>query len=343
MEMKRIMILVFTLALVLGIAACSPPGNGDEMARAGGNQPELAAVQPDSKPDSPLAPDPPREASLIGAQLLQYYDLDAEERLLYDLLAAGIMNFDENIEYPARYERWDIQKVIHIVGQTLPECFWYDGTYNKDYDAHVIRPIYVIDDAPFYTYGHQKTPQEVAAAKAWLAEAQTAIDEAVAGLPIHGGMTPYEIEKAVHDWFCTNITYEEVVKQESSRYVNKNPRTAYGALVQKGANCYGYAKAFQYIMLLNGVECIKVDGTARGGGHAWNLIRLDGEWYNVDTTWDANRSQDNPQGYQDGISYDYFNKTDQFLIDDGWKIVDRRATKSEPNISCTATKYEAIR
>ena len=306
--------------------------NGSAAAFGNSNYIRIADQDINTVLDDPFASYPFRESSLIGAQLLRYYDLSADERQLYDILAEGIANFDLSIEYPARYTRWDVEKVGKIVGQTLPECFWYDGLYNKDYDAHVIRPVYAVDNVPFNGYNHQPTPQEVAAAKAWLAEAKVAIDEAVAGLPIRDGMTPYEIEKAVHDWFCQNIMYEEVVKQESSPYVNKNPRTAYGALVQKEANCYGYAKAFQYVMLLHGVDCLKVSGI----GHAWNLIQLDGEWYNIDTTWDASASQRNPQG---GISYDYFNKTDQFLIDNGVEIVDRLAAGSEPSVRCIATKY----
>lgn len=78
-----------------------------------------------------------------------------------------------------------------------------------------------------------------------------------------------------------------------------------------GIVCEGYAKAFQLLMNASGIECILVVGDA-GGGHAWNQIKLDNEWYNVDVTWD-----DVGIG-SDGISrirWDYFNVTDAQFTD----------------------------
>ena len=41
---------------------------------------------------------------------------------------------------------------------------------------------------------------------------------------------------------------------------------------------------------MSGVECLTVVGAAFNstGDHAWNMVKLDGEWYCVDVTWDAN-------------------------------------------------------
>lgn len=76
-------------------------------------------------------------------------------------------------------------------------------------------------------------------------------------------------------------------------------QSAYSTLVNGRTVCAGYARAFQYLMQQLGVPCYYCTGYA-GESHAWNIIRLDDGYYNVDATWD-----DTGDG-----TYDYFNKTD---------------------------------
>lgn len=82
--------------------------------------------------------------------------------------------------------------------------------------------------------------------------------------------------------------------------------------------CNGYAKTFQYIMNLMSLECTTVLGFSSDNGtpHAWNLLKADGEWYNVDVTWgDASFREDNE--YTDlmgSINYDYFMVPDKWIV-----------------------------
>ena len=56
------------------------------------------------------------------------------------------------------------------------------------------------------------------------------------------------------------------------------------ALLNHQSVCAGYAKAFQYIWM--GYFCTYVTGSIRSGGdHAWNIVRIDGNYYHVDVTW----------------------------------------------------------
>ena len=90
---------------------------------------------------------------------------------------------------------------------------------------------------------------------------------------------------------------------------NDNP---YGFLTGRKGICLGYASTFQLMMDLSGIECLTVRGMSHGGTaeHAWNLVKLDGEWYAVDTTWD-----DPVASFQvsEGTAHLYFNVTDTFL------------------------------
>ena len=62
-------------------------------------------------------------------------------------------------------------------------------------------------------------------------------------------------------------------------------RSAYGALVDGETVCTGYAKAYKAICDYLGLECLMVNGTQDGVGHAWNMVMLDGVLYYVDCTY----------------------------------------------------------
>lgn len=52
-----------------------------------------------------------------------------------------------------------------------------------------------------------------------------------------------------------------------------------------------------------GIECVSIAGMTGDVGHEWNCAKIDGNWYQVDVTW--NDSQD------DFSNYYYFNLTDE--------------------------------
>lgn len=69
--------------------------------------------------------------------------------------------------------------------------------------------------------------------------------------------------------------------------------------------CEGYAKAMQILCTKAGIKCIPVAGKAYDGGavqpHLWNKVMIDGEWTNVDLTWDDPVTD----AGEDYIRYDY--------------------------------------
>lgn len=62
-------------------------------------------------------------------------------------------------------------------------------------------------------------------------------------------------------------------------------QSAYSALANGRTVCAGYARSMQYLMTQLGVPCYYCTGFA-GENHAWNIIRLEDEYYNADATWD---------------------------------------------------------
>lgn len=101
--------------------------------------------------------------------------------------------------------------------------------------------------------------------------------------------------KAVHDWMVQNIKYDY------DNYVRDTiPEESYGidGAMNKGtAVCEGYASTFAFFMHVLGIEC----ETVTSENHAWNKVKVDGEYYYIDVTWD------DPVPDEPGrVRYDYY-------------------------------------
>lgn len=129
------------------------------------------------------------------------------------------------------------------------------------------------------------------------------VTKALSNLEIGSKSTDYDKLKAIYDWICSNVEYD-YDHLDNSNY--KLQFTAYAALVNKTAVCQGYANLLYRMLLESGVDCRMITCTeytgGEGGNHAWNIVKINGKWYNVDCTWDATIKQ---REYQ----YQYFLKS----------------------------------
>ena len=143
--------------------------------------------------------------------------------------------------------------------------------------------------------------------RAILARCRQAFAEAVTQ-----GMTEYETELALHDWLMANGKYDDLSRDNVAHIGRPNNADPYGMLVDGYGICLGFATTFQLLMDLAGIECITVIGAAYDStaDHAWNMVKLDGEWYCVDVTW--NNSYEDAGGSA-AASHRYFNVTSAML------------------------------
>ena len=111
-------------------------------------------------------------------------------------------------------------------------------------------------------------------------------------------------ELIAHDYYCGeyDLVYDETCGCDDDYF--EYSHTAYGSIVDGMAVCDGYSAGFYLIMEKLGIPAMIVTGEAGEawdtGGHAWNMVQLDGNWYEVDTTWDD---------YGDKTIHDFFNLT----------------------------------
>lgn len=120
-------------------------------------------------------------------------------------------------------------------------------------------------------------------------------------------MSDYEKELAIYAWLTFNVAYDWRHQQDPAA-MDPASSDPYGALVNQTAICLGVATGFQLLMDLSGIECITVVGAAFNSleDHAWNMVRLDGQWYCVDATWELGST---PEYFR------YFNVTSDYMAD----------------------------
>ena len=129
-------------------------------------------------------------------------------------------------------------------------------------------------------------------------------------------MNELEKIKAIHDWMINYADYDK-----DGYYSGNTPSTDYtaeGFFATRKAVCDGYAKAFLVMAERAGLEAIGVEGQASTSTgltepHAWNQVKANGEWYNIDVTWDDPIMSDN---YERTLNYTYFLVPDSILNQD---------------------------
>lgn len=107
------------------------------------------------------------------------------------------------------------------------------------------------------------------------------------------GLSDFEKVKYVNDYIVHHTAYN--LKSKASPY------TPYSILLNGEGVCEGYALSSLLLLKELGIEAQYISGTARGELHAWNLVKLDGKWYHLDTTWN-----DPIPDRGNVIGYDYF-------------------------------------
>ena len=206
-----------------------------------------------------------------------YYMLDDSGKHLYRQICANACALNDKFKPVETCTPSKLKNVFEAVIGDHPELFWLDTGYSSvtKGNGQVVEM-----DLKFNQTANN------------INQAQSNFDSnAEEILSVAEGLSSdFEKEKYVHDALADRIDYNLSAAMNQS---------AYSALVLDSTVCAGYARAMQYLMQQLGVPCYYCTGYA-GQNHAWNIIKLDDDFYNVDVTWD-----DSAAG-----CYDYFNKTD---------------------------------
>ncbi|MDR0434101.1 MAG: hypothetical protein LBH21_03435 [Gracilibacteraceae bacterium] len=215
-----------------------------------------------------------------------YEQLSPAQKTVYDRFRAALWNMDAEAEVSRAEERGlgslEIIDIFYAVICDYPEIFWSDSY------------IYTSRNLRFgETYLNVRFSYTMSAAER--AETQRKIDAwteaCLSGLD--AGADDFRKILYVYEYIINNTEYD-LAADYNQDIVSV---FLYGRSV-----CMGYTKATQYLLQRLGVACTAVSGAAAGlGPHAWNLVRAEGEYYYLDTTWGDPDLARNAY-----VSHDYF-------------------------------------
>lgn len=238
------------------------------------------------------------EAVKSDTQTGKYYYglLNEEEQKIYREIFSGV---DENTEeiYVYASDADLVNRLFQYVVKDHPEIFWCDGTatatsYSGVESYTVLKPEY------------QHNPEERTQMQS---EIDAAVSECLSG--ISSDASDYEKILYVYEYLVNQVEYDMDAPE------NQN---IYSAFVKKASVCAGYSKATQYLLEKSGVFCTYVTGTTTDGqSHAWNLVKCEGDYCYVDTTWGDPlflASEGEQVSDEEKITYDYMCCDDAELL-----------------------------
>ncbi|MDR0975173.1 MAG: hypothetical protein LBL80_05725 [Ruminococcus sp.] len=212
-----------------------------------------------------IAPEP--EFRVIGQSVTAgesnnyfYNNLSDVEKRGYDKIKKAAADFEDYIVFDDTLSDFQIIKLFNLVYTQENGIFWLSEIASASQKNNSLKINFR------YNSGDTKAMQ---------AKLDENLRAAVKNAPENDN---YGKIKYIHDYIIKNCNFTES---------GKNTNSAYGALIDGKAQCEGYAFAFGLMAKKLGFECITVTGTSeKGDSHAWNKIFSDGNWYNVDCTWD---------------------------------------------------------
>src|SRR5574344_660638 len=116
-------------------------------------------------------------------------------------------------------------------------------------------------------------------------------------------MDKFNAELYIHDKICELSSY---YRYSNINDVPQECHSIYGTFILNKAVCDGLSKAYQLALNKLGIENILLTGYIQDQAHAWNLVKIDNNWYHVDITSD--KSVSDKEGKEATI-HSYFNIT----------------------------------
>lgn len=194
-----------------------------------------------------------------------YSMLPEEEQTLYLEIRDAIVNFDEDVRLSS-HDKDEISHAFQCVLNDHPEIFYVDGyTYTEYTLGDILKKI-------TFTGSYRFSQEEVLQRQKQI---DSYVNQCMAGMPENAD--DYAKVKYIYEYLIHHTEYDAAAED------NQNICSVF---IEGKSVCQGYAKATQYLLNEAGVFSTLVLGRVVGGeGHAWNLVKIDDNYYYMDTTW----------------------------------------------------------
>ena len=172
-----------------------------------------------------------------------------------------------------------------------PEVFWAGGVeygVNYSYQSTGEGKITKIRITPELKYANAVNDTEAFV---------SGVNQAVTAIKAkRTGTDAYSTVKAIHDYLCEKVSYNDEAVKYPENYMSAHTAAPVFTETKPSVVCEGYGKSFKILCDAFDVPCATIIGTGKSEAHLWNYVKIDGNWYAVDVTWDD----------QSSIVYTYF-------------------------------------
>lgn len=235
-----------------------------------------------------------------------YSKMNKIQQSAYHAMKTGLTMLAPSFSVP-RLEGSELHDIFFKLRLDCPEIFYavsFRYRFYRDADNAELIPEYLFDKKKIKE--HQKAMQ---------ARVSKLIRPASA-------MKEWDKELYIHDFICTNVYYDKLKKPYSHEII--------GPLGQGVGVCEGIAKSVKILCDALGIWCIIAVSEANPEKqikyrHAWNVVRIGGNYYHLDATFD------NTLSHEDEVRYDYFNLDDQQFFRDHEPVISKIPKCSDNN------------
>lgn len=175
------------------------------------------------------------------------------------------------------------------------ECSSHDYTFTMMASGTYNFRFYVMDKAANMNYLRTNTFIQVSSPN--YPSVNSIVQSAVAQCNAETDGSDYAKALWLHDWLLNKLDYDKSLKWSSAE----------SALTRGLGTCQSYESAYSKLLTAAGIENAETRDTY--DGHTWNAFKINGEWYQVDCTWDDSKD--------DWYNFDerrlYFGLTDELM------------------------------
>ncbi len=313
MLVKKLLILLLALALFASVCfgavrLLERAGVWEMLAQKAAALIKQALEEPQTQEPAPDTPPPAGGEGSSGV-------LVEPDAALCEVLYAAAQARQTEVDV-ARfgYTAQELQEEVSRFFFTNPALFYVEHSYR------------------YYTLQGETTVQRLELSYLYTAEQsvqmnafyESAVQGIVSGIP--AGATDFDKVMYLHDYLVQNYVYDY-------EGLSGTPiRDAYNFFKTGRGVCQAYMLAMIALCDAAGIPALPVISDEME--HAWNLVKLDGEWYHVDVTWDDAGGEQSPV-YPSYVSYDYFLLSSKALYNGG------RTAKWYTSESATSTRYDS--
>lgn len=223
-----------------------------------------------------------------------YERLSYDEKIIYIELMNAILSFKTRYSDNKliSFKSDTIKKILAYIYADHPEAFWFENDcllFPNEYDNVL---------SVWFNYSMDESEA---------IRRQQLINEAIhsylSGIDVSCG--EYNAVLKIYERIIKNNDYDSVgldIQKQKKTNIPDDLRSICGIFINKKAVCAGYTKATQYLLNLLGIERTYVASKT----HAWNLMKVEGEYYHTDTTWGDGTDTDFRKEKHSDVDYSKF-------------------------------------